>query len=197
MTTGERALRADAARNYERLVGAAVEAFEEIGPEVTLEEIAERARVSVMTLYRRFRSREQLIRAVFDHVLTAEIEPMATVRTDDPWRDLIGALEAAVDVIVRRQVIHSLSLEFRQFAAESGARFLRSMEPLVRRAVDAGVVRPELEVWDAVAVIVMTMATVHPGDPSGAARRRYFALLAEGLRPSATVLPPLVPACEA
>lgn len=193
MTTPDRTLRADAARNYERIVGAAVEAFEEIGPEVTLEQIAERAQVSVMTLYRRFRSRDQLVRAVFHHVVAAEIEPVAAVRTDDPWRDLVGALEAVIEVIVRRPVIHSLAPEFRAFAAESGERFLHALEPVVRRAVDAAVVRPELEVWDAVAVVAMTMATMHPGDPTGAARRRYLALLVEGLRPSATTLPPLPP----
>ncbi|MGP3920587.1 TetR/AcrR family transcriptional regulator [Nonomuraea sp. 10N515B] len=186
-------MRADAARNYERIVGSAVTAFEEIGPEATLEEIAERAEVSVMTLYRRFRNRDQLIRAVFDHVLATEIEPMTTVHTDDPWRDLVGALETAIEVLIRRQVIHSLALEFQAFAAETGQRFVRSLEPLLRRAIDAEVVRPELEVADVVAVIVMTMATVHPGDPAGAGRRRYFALLTEGLRPSTVTLPPLPP----
>lgn len=196
MTERERGLRADAARNYERILGAAVAAFEEIGPQATLEEIAARAQVSVITLYRRFRNRDQLIRAVFDHVLATEIEPMTTAHTDDPWRDLVGALETAIEVLARRQVIHSLALEFRAFADETGQRFLRFLEPLLRRAIDAKVVRPELEARDVVAVIVMTMAmtaTAHAGDPAGAARRRYFALLAEGLRPSAITLPPLPP----
>ncbi|MEV4112117.1 helix-turn-helix domain-containing protein [Nonomuraea sp. NPDC049695] len=194
MTGRERGLRADAARNYERIVGAAVATFEDIGPEATLEEIAERAEVSVMTLYRRFRNRDQLIRAVFDHVLATEIEPMTTVHTDDPWRDLVGALETAIEVLVRRRAIHSLALEFRAFAAETGQRFLGSLEPLLRRAIDANMVRQELELRDVVAVIIMTMATVHSEDLAGAGRRRYFALLAEGLRPSAITLPPLPPA---
>jgi AcrR family transcriptional regulator len=51
-------VRADAARNHERIVGAAVLAFEELGPEATLEEIAVRADLSVMTVYRRFRTRD-------------------------------------------------------------------------------------------------------------------------------------------
>src|SRR4051812_43761789 len=85
MTRQERALRADAARNYERIVGAAVVAFEEVGPEVTLEEIAGRAAVSVATVYRRFRTRDQVVRAALDHVLNTEIEPMAAAHTGDPW----------------------------------------------------------------------------------------------------------------
>lgn len=185
-----RPLRADAARNYERIVGAAVLAFEEIGPEATLEQIAERAEVSVMTLYRRFRNRDQLIQAVFDHVLATEIEPATTVRTDDPWQDLVDALTTVTDLLVQRQAIHSLALEFQAFANETAQHFLHSMQRLLSRAIDAKAVRPELEVRDLVAVIVMTMATVHPDDPHGADRRRYLALLAEGLRPSPATLPP-------
>ncbi|MET9080730.1 TetR/AcrR family transcriptional regulator [Streptomyces sp. NPDC004237] len=185
-----RPLRADAARNYERLVGAAVEAFEEIGPGATLEQIAERAEVSVMTLYRRFGNREQLIRAVFDHVLATEIQPMTTVHTDDPLQDLVGALTTATDVLVGRPAIHSLVLEFQAFADEPAQHFLRSLQRLLSRAVDAKAVRPELEVRDLVAVIIMAMTTAHPGDPQGADRRRYLALLTDGLRPSPTRLPP-------
>ncbi|MET8170487.1 TetR/AcrR family transcriptional regulator [Streptomyces sp. NPDC005329] len=185
-----RPLRADAARNYERIIGAAVEAFEEIGPEATLEQIAERAEVSVMTLYRRFRNRDQLIQAVFDHLLVTEIEPATTVHTDDPWQDLVDALTTTTELLVQRQVIHSLALEFRAFAHETARHFLRSMQGLLDRAIDAEAVRPELEVRDLVAVIIMTMATAHPGDPDGADRRRYLALLADGLRPAPTTLPP-------
>ncbi|MET9090176.1 TetR/AcrR family transcriptional regulator [Streptomyces sp. NPDC004237] len=186
----ERALRADAARNYQRIVGAAVLAFEEIGPEATLEQIAARADVSVMTLYRRFRSRDQLVRAVFDHVLTTELEPLTAVHTDDPWQDLVGMLEVITEMIARRQVLLFLAREFEAIATEGAYRFLDTVEGLLARAVDAGVVRPELESRDLAAVVAMNMATVHPADLDGADRRRYLALLTEGMRPSATTLPP-------
>jgi AcrR family transcriptional regulator len=188
-----RALRADAARNYERIVGAAVDAFEEIGPEVTLEQIAERAEVSVMTLYRRFRTRDQLVRAVFDHVLTTELEPMTAVHTDDPWRDLVGMLEAITEMLARRQVILSLAREFEAFAIEGARRFWAAVEGPLSRAIDAGVVRPDLQARDITAVIAMNMATVYPADPHGADRRRYLTLLIDGLRPSPTPLPPPSP----
>jgi AcrR family transcriptional regulator len=190
MATHGRALRADAAHNYERIVAAAVVAFEELGPDATLEEVAARAGVSVVTVYRRFRAREQLIRAVFEHVLAAEIEPITAIHTKDPWRDLVGVLEAITDLLARRPVIVSLAREFDTFAIESAQRFVQAMEPVLRRAVDAGVARPELEARDLTAVIAMTMATAHHGDPHGADRRRYLALLVDGLRPSPTTLPP-------
>jgi AcrR family transcriptional regulator len=188
-THGER-LRADAARNYERIVVAAGQAFEDVGPQATLEEIAGRADVGVATLYRRFRNRDQLVRAVFSHLLTAEIEPSTTVHTDDPWKDLVSALEATIDVLARRRVILALARETHAFDVESIRRYVRSMERLLRRAIESKLVRPELEVRDLSAVIVMALATVHSNDPGGLDRRRYLALLLDGLRPSPTTLPP-------
>lgn len=60
-----RPMRADARRNYERIVTSAQEAFAEQGPEAPLEEIARRAGVGIGTLYRHFPSREVLIEAVY------------------------------------------------------------------------------------------------------------------------------------
>lgn len=142
-----------------------------------------------MTLYRRFRNRGQLARAVFDHVLANELEPVTTVHTDDPWRDLVGALEAVTEVLARRRAVIALAHEFEAFANESTHRFLIAIEPLLRRAIDAGVVRPELQPRDLNAITFMNLATAHPGDPDGADRRRYLALLIDGLRPSPTTLP--------
>ena len=66
-------LRSDAARNHQRIVTAAAAAFEEDGPAVSLDDIARRAGVGIATLYRRFGTREELIKAVAEHVFAAEI----------------------------------------------------------------------------------------------------------------------------
>lgn len=67
--TATRRLRLDAQRNRERLLDAAREAFQEHGPEATLEEITRRAEVGPGTLYRHFPTRDALIEAVFrNHV---------------------------------------------------------------------------------------------------------------------------------
>ena len=66
-------LRSDAARNHLRIVTAAAAAFEEDGPAVSLDDIARRAGVGIATLYRRFGTREELIKAVAEHVFAAEI----------------------------------------------------------------------------------------------------------------------------
>ncbi|HEY6532841.1 MAG TPA: helix-turn-helix domain-containing protein, partial [Acidimicrobiales bacterium] len=61
----ERRLRADAARNRDRLLAAAQVSFEQHGPDASLEEIARNAEVGIGTLYRHFPTRELLLEAVF------------------------------------------------------------------------------------------------------------------------------------
>lgn len=188
-----RPLRVDAARNYERIVAAAGRAFEEDGPAVSLEEVARRAGVGVATVYRRFRNRDQLVRAVFEYLVTTEIEPAIAAETDDPWHDLVGSLEATVEVLAARRVVLAPAQELDAIDVASLHGFVRPMERLLGRAARAGLVRPELQVRDLAAVVVMALATVHPEDPAGLDRRRYLALLADGLRPAPTVLPPASP----
>ena len=190
MARQERTLRADAARNHQRIIDAALSAFQDAGPGVTLDEIADRAELSVATLYRRFRNRDQVVSAVLDHVLSTEIEPVAAAHTDDAWLDLVGLLSTAVDSLAQHRGLLSAARESRTFDVESVHRCANSLHQMLQRAIAAGVVRPELEVRDLAAVIVMTLSTIHPEDPAGADRERYLALLLDGLRPSPRRLPP-------
>ena len=59
-----RALRADARRNYDRLIRAADAQFTERGADASLEDIARRAGVGIGTLYRHFPTRDDLIAKV-------------------------------------------------------------------------------------------------------------------------------------
>ena len=64
-TAGQRPMRADARRNYERLLTEAKAAFLEYGADASLEEIARRAGVGIGTLYRHFPTRLALQEAVY------------------------------------------------------------------------------------------------------------------------------------
>src|SRR5205809_6714083 len=63
--SGARPLRRDAERNRQRILAAAAEVFHERGLEVSLDEIARHAGVGVGTVYRRFRTKEELVEALF------------------------------------------------------------------------------------------------------------------------------------
>ena len=64
-------LRADAARNRQRIVEIAREQFSKQNSSVTLEDIARRAEVGIGTLYRHFGTREALVEAVYRSELDA------------------------------------------------------------------------------------------------------------------------------
>ena len=71
-------MRADAQRNNDNLLTAAVAAFSERGVEVSLEDVARRAGVGIGTLYRHFPTRDALIEAVYRR----EVELMCDAADD-------------------------------------------------------------------------------------------------------------------
>ncbi len=180
-------LRVDAARNADRIVDAASALFEERGADVTLDEVARRAGVGVATVYRRFGTREGLVRAVLRAAFRSGIEPVAAVDTGDAWADLAAMLETVVTVIAAHRV--AVRLARGTFAGEAVRTWLDTLDQPLQRARAAGVVRPELTARDLAAVVVMVLAT-QQGDAADADRRRYLALLLDGLRPGHAPLPP-------
>ncbi len=63
---GVRQLRADAARNHQRVLEAAREVFAGRGPEAQIEDVARSAGVGIGTVYRRFRTKDELLAAVLE-----------------------------------------------------------------------------------------------------------------------------------
>jgi AcrR family transcriptional regulator len=86
-----RPLRRDAALNRQRILQAASEVFTERGLEVSLDEVARRAGVGVGTVYRRFRTKEDLVEALFVDRID-EVAALAEKATQaaDPWSGLAG-----------------------------------------------------------------------------------------------------------
>ncbi len=83
-------MRADAQRNYDKIVAAAAEVFTERGMDAPLDEIATRAEVGPGTLYRHFATREDLIDAVVKSWM-AQIDAAANeaVESDLPTREVL------------------------------------------------------------------------------------------------------------
>src|SRR6202167_5613171 len=94
--------RADARRNYEKVIAAARDAFAEGGSSTSLEEIARRAEVGIGTLYRHFPTRQALLEAVY----VGEVEELCRSAADfadlPPWDALDGWLPGVVEYLVKQ-----------------------------------------------------------------------------------------------
>jgi len=92
-----RKLRADAQRNYDKLVAVARQAFSEHGANASLDEIAKRAGVGPGTLYRHFPRRSDLLLAVLqDWIVEVQEEGHQILAMADP--------DAALDEWLHRYI---------------------------------------------------------------------------------------------
>jgi AcrR family transcriptional regulator len=148
------ALRTDARRNRERLLGAAEAVFLERGATASLDDVAKRAKVGIATLYRRFPSREALLAAICDETFMAIVEASNNDQTRDPataLRFFVEAMAAATSTY--RGLAASFGTVLKQTergcaaATEEGQR-------LLHRAQDAGLVRADVSMDDIVCLIV-------------------------------------------
>lgn len=190
------ALRADAARNRERIVDAACRLFQERGLDAPLEDVARGAGVGIATLYRRFPARSDLTAAVYERIMSdyAAIVERAAAEPD-PWDGLsmliIGLCELQASNAALRDLVtmpgpESIDLE-RQSLTQG------RLEALLARAQAAGRVRPDVEVTDLVLVLLGNAEIVKRTAKKGSvAWRRYAALQLEALRsrPDPAPLPP-------
>src|SRR5947209_5087230 len=85
--------RADARRNYEKVLTAAREAFAEGGESTALEEIARRADVGIGTLYRHFPTRQALLEALYVNEVEEVCRSAEQLEDADPWEALNGWFE--------------------------------------------------------------------------------------------------------
>jgi AcrR family transcriptional regulator len=187
-----RRLRADAARNVDRIVLAAREVFAVAGAEAQLDDIARRAGVSEATLYRHFANKEQLINTVVRRRFADVVEPaiQRALGDEDPWQAVVTMLEAALTVAAE---------ESGTFAAAGGpgmflelaTRYFDAFTVVLRRAQDARLVRADLAPEDLPRLTTMLISTTHVAGGPGEGWRRYLMLLLDALRPAAaTPLPP-------
>src|ERR1700742_3268009 len=107
----QRPKRADARRNYEKVVNAAREAFAERGTSTSLEEIARRAEVGIGTLYRNFPNRQALLEAVYVEELDALCRSASALDGADPWADFVEYIPGLVGYLVTKQALAHELLE--------------------------------------------------------------------------------------
>jgi AcrR family transcriptional regulator len=161
--------RADARRNYEKVLAAARGAFADGGESTALEEIARRAGVGIGTLYRHFPSRQALLEALYLEEVE-EVCRSAAEQLDraDPWEALSGWFERFIGYLATKQALAAELLNYLERDAplfkSCRAALFEAGEPLLKRAQEAGVVRPDVDIADVIQM-VMGIAKIPAGDP--------------------------------
>jgi AcrR family transcriptional regulator len=177
--------RADAVRSAERLLVAARELVAERGPDVALDEVARRAGVGNATLYRHFPTRGDLLVAVYaDEVerlcghgadLLADPEPGAALFA---WLDEFTGHVAGARGLAHAATEGAAGRRTERFTAWHDAMH-ETAAALLRRAVEAGAVRPGVTAADLLALA--NGAALAGADAAHA--RRLLALARTGLGP--------------
>jgi AcrR family transcriptional regulator len=175
--------RADARRNYEKVLAAAREAFAEGGESTALEEIARRAGVGIGTLYRHFPNRQALLEALY----LEEVEDIcrSAVELDgaDPWEALNGWFERFIGYLATKRALAAELLNYMGPDASlfqaSRASLFAAGEPLLERAQQAGVVRQDVTIAEVIQM-VMGIGKIPAADPAQTEHILRIAL--DGLR---------------
>ncbi|MEW1643091.1 TetR/AcrR family transcriptional regulator [Streptomyces sp. NPDC091219] len=181
-------LRADARRNYERLLTEARVCFAAHGTDASLEDVAKRAGVGIGTLYRHFPNRQALMSAVFEDA-ARELLVLS--------RELLSAPQpcGALVTWLREMVTHAseyrgLSRALMAVDLDGSSALARCSHPireaggaLLVRAQEAGDVRGDVEIGDLLQLThaIALAAEGNPGDPELA--DRLLTLTLRGLKP--------------
>lgn len=176
--------RADAARNRAKILATAEEIFARDGLAASVDDIANKAKVGVGTLYRHFPTKEALIAAIVISRI-ARVAERAEALSDapDPGAALFGLIEQMVaEGVQKRDFVEALGAHvvFEGSAAEAvRTRFRRALAKLLARAQAAGTVRGDVTAPDISALVRGVFAGA--GDDARA-RARHLGILLDGLR---------------
>ncbi|MEU0569181.1 TetR/AcrR family transcriptional regulator [Nonomuraea sp. NPDC005983] len=177
--------KAQAARNDELILSAARAVFT-ADPGAPIAAVAERAGVGISALYRRYPSKEALLQKLCGDGLKLYIAVTEKAMDDqgDPWEAFAGYMRGIVDADTNSLTIR-LAGTF-QPTEELYRDAARSSDLAVQahaRAVEAGVLRPDVTVAD-IALLFEQLASIKLGDEERTTqlRHRYLALVLDALR---------------
>src|SRR5215217_2057490 len=178
--------RADARRNKETLLDAAAAIFVTSGVEAPVRDIAAKAGVGTGTIYRHFRTRADLIIAVYQHQIEAcaEAGPILLETSATPYAALRQWINLFVDYLVTKHglaaVLQSDSAGFDTLHAYFLDRLVPVCTQLLDAAVAAGEIRSDVTTYE----LMRGIGNLCIGAESDAQydARRLVELLIAGLR---------------
>jgi AcrR family transcriptional regulator len=184
-TAGHRPMRADARRNYRRLLTEARSAFLEHGADAPLEDIARRAEVGIGTLYRHFPTRLALQEAVYrDQVEELCVKAHELLETEPAGNALGGwMLSFAEYATTKRGLMQTLKAvidRHSELFARCHDEIREAAGAVLTDAQKAGTARPEVTVADLLRLThALSVATENAPESS----ERLLCYLLDGLRP--------------
>ncbi|MFD7019045.1 TetR/AcrR family transcriptional regulator [Streptomyces sp. NPDC059928] len=193
---GARRLRRDAEANRQRTLLAAREVFAERGLGVNLDDIARHAGVGVATSYRLFGNKQALINELFEERVDALVVAAEQALTnDDPWEGFVSLLTTTLEQMAAdrglREVVFS-EVGGRPLVAQARRRFMPAADAVMRRAQDAGLLRPDVAPTDLPLTFYMVSCAIQHTQPvSSEVWRRSLTIVLDGLhvRPGLTDMP--------
>ncbi|MZF88003.1 TetR family transcriptional regulator [Streptomyces sp. SID5643] len=180
-------MRADARRNYERLLTVAVEAFAEHGEGASLDDIAKRAGVGSGTLYRHFPTRQALLEAAYLDRVEAIAARADALAAELPPGEALGEwlYELGAGMIRMRGLKALLGPAVTDSGAlvhtACGDPVKAAAGRLVRAAQEEGALRRDVEPVDVLRLAHGVATASELADGEGRRLRRYLTLLTEGL----------------
>ena len=181
----DRALRADARRNFAALVDAAKTVFARSGVDAPAKEIADEAGVGVGTVYRRFPQRSDLVIAVFKQEVDACADAAASLAAQNPpFAALEQWLYRFSDFVATKhglaQALHSGDPAFNELPDYFRARFGPALTQLLDAASAAKEIKANISADE---LLYATARLCRPiGDAGPDQSRRLVSLLISGLR---------------
>lgn len=179
--------RADARRNYDRLLAEAQVAVAAHGTDVSLEDIARRAGVGIGTLYRHFPTRDALMAAVFSEQVEDLFQRGAAL--PESGSSAGAALETWIAMVVNHATrSRGLAAHLKSCGRDSGfARchtlMRQTTSTLLERAQRAGDTRADVTVDDLMHLVNGISWVIESRADAGAETERLLSIVLDGLRP--------------
>jgi AcrR family transcriptional regulator len=179
----DRPLRADAARNAERILKAAREVYGELGPDAPVEAIARRAGVGERTLYRRFPTKAELVRAALDQCIAEDLAPtiQAARGATDPLDGVAQLIDAAISLGAREHNLLTAARRAGSLTSDVSTELIEALTELAERGQRAGVVRADLAAADLPRMIAMLYSVLQTMDAGSDGWRRYVTLMLDAI----------------
>ncbi|MFI7635276.1 TetR/AcrR family transcriptional regulator [Nonomuraea sp. NPDC049400] len=194
---GTRGRQAEAARNDLRLLRAAHEVFTTQGFDAPVSAIAKAAGVGMGSLYRRYRTKEELLQRLCVIAMERGVEAAeAGLAEPDPWEGLCRYIRACVGYRAGALAPVAGTIEVTDEMWRTARKSTELADRLICRAREAGMLRNDVTTLD-ISLLMEQFSRPAPGGEHPHVKERLLTIALDGLRaPGVSELPGEPPSTE-